>query len=1067
MNKIIKSSIATVGIAASLPAGALANDEYVAPQTFEEAKTNLDTETGKYNVSKKNADEKTSTKTSADKKFADSERNLKTSEENVVKTDKQIDTTIDQTKLDAKKKVEDTTENISDLKEKKTSLEKEIPEQEKAVADAKAQVKSAEDAVNKIKSENPTLAHDMSAAEKDKSDHTAKSEELKSQIASLNNEKQAKQNEIATKNTAITAAQNELATKTSALNTAKANVATAQAAVDKAQSVLNALTAGNEAYEQALANVNTAKANLANANNVKAGIESRISALNTSIAANKNAIANANNQIAAINAKVNALNSAKLAEIQAEDNVKRENENIESKKSELADAEQGVAASKAKLNAENAKLENLKNEKTELESKLATEQANLKDAEKAVTNARTESQKQAQAQFNKGSLGFFEAMGSADAVAELNSKARSAKNNGAVFTDSTHIGNENDATSLEYMLRALQLAKIGNAHRSQGDNNFAPMSELKVSDRLMARAQVNANYSNSPQISHSDNDGPDSNFSVGENLAWGYDWQTDGDQPYNGWYNDEKAAYDSHSGGVTGHYTSLMNKSWTATGIAFAMNSEEYGSTCSQVFIWDDARTGTLYTVDEYEARLTEYVNGLMEIIKNGDPLAIRDAQDKADTIKSKIENITANLNAKNSEIEDEKTEIGLTSKMLGEMEARVETINNELNELNKRSAQAELDKAKEDVRSAENALNSIVDATTSTLTPEQAARVNASSDKVAELITVFSEEIDTQTANKTKLENGLAQANVDLQNAEDDIKTKTRALEDANAELKALSGTIDEATTALENANAELEAKKAIEAEKAQELYDATTSLNALNLELQTLQNELNTIDASISDKSTNLETVTEMIKADEERLIALNKIFDKVVDAENNLVDAKIDLQHKEKTLENKKKELVDTINAIDENTTNLEKLKKRALAAESLDRNNADTYKDFPEVQAAVAAYEKALKDVEDAKKTLADATVDRDKANEEYNLAMAKFKESKFRYDRALADYNRLKPVEVKKHQTSKKTSKRFAKTNKSVKSPKTGDETALLANMGILALAGYAATKAAKKRKSDR
>ena len=73
MNKIIKSTIATVGIAASLPAGALANDEYAAPQTFDEAKTNLDTETGKYNVSKKNADEKTSAKTSADKKFADSE----------------------------------------------------------------------------------------------------------------------------------------------------------------------------------------------------------------------------------------------------------------------------------------------------------------------------------------------------------------------------------------------------------------------------------------------------------------------------------------------------------------------------------------------------------------------------------------------------------------------------------------------------------------------------------------------------------------------------------------------------------------------------------------------------------------------------------------------------------------------------------------------------------------------------------------------------------------------------------------------------------------------------------
>lgn len=1058
MNKIIKSTVATVGIAASLPAGALANDEYVAPQTFEEAKTNLDTETGKYNVSKKNADEKTSTKTSADKKFADSERNLKTSEENVVKTDKQIDTTIDQTKLDAKKKVEDTTKNISDLNEKKTSLEKEIPEQEKAVADAKAQVKSAEDAVNKIKSENPTLAHDMSAAEKDKSDHTAKSEELKSQIASLNNEKQAKQNEIATKNTAITAAQNELATKTSALNTAKANVATAQAAVDKAQSVLNALTAGNEAYEQALANVNTAKANLANANNVKAGIESRISALNTSIAANKNAIANANNQIAAINAKINALNNAKSAEIQAEDNVKRENENIESKKSELADAEQGVAASKAKLNAENAKLENLKNEKTELENKLADEQAKLKEAEKAVANARTESQKRAQAQFNKGSLGFFEAMGSEDAIAELKSKAKFV-DNGATFTDSTHIGDVNDATSLEYMLRALQLAKIGNTLRSQGDNNFAPTRELKVSDRLMARAQVNANFSNSPQIGHSMNMGPNGDLSTGENLAWGYDWQTDGDHPYKGWYDEEKTNYENHSG-VTGHYTSLMDNEWFATGIAYAMNSEEFGSTCSQVYS-RNINSGTLYTIDEYEARLTGYINNLMEIIKNGDPLAIKDAQDKANTIKSKIENITANLNAKNSEIEDEKTEIGLTSKMLSEMETRVETINNELNELNKRPAKAEYDKAKEKTQLAEESLNDKVTELKANLSPAQIARINAQSadNQPVELVAVMNEILNSFNAQKNVLNNDLAQANNDLANAENDIRDKETALADATARLKALSGTIDEATTALENAKAELESKKAIEADKQKAVDDATTKLNALNAELTALQDELKDIEDSITDKTAQNAAILAVIKDKEDKLVELNKINDKVIEAEKKFDDARADFKTKEETLETKKQELADTISAITENTENLDKFKTRALVAAALDRNNADTYADFPEVKAAIDAYNKALADVEDAKKALADATTDRDVANEEYQLAMAELKESKFRYDRALADYNRLKPVEVRR--TAKIIKKNVGK------SPKTGDETALLANMGILALAGYAATKAAKKRKSDR
>lgn len=1058
MNKIIKSTVATVGIAASLPAGALANDEYVAPQTFDEAKANLNTETGKYDTSKKNADEKTSNKNVADKKFADSERNLKTSEENVVKTDKQIDTAIEQTKIDAKKKVEDTTKNISDLNEKKTSLEKEIPEQEKAVADAKVQVKSAEDAVNKIKSENPTLAHDMSAAEKDKSDHTAKSDELKSQIASLNNEKQAKQNEIATKNAAITAAQNELATKTSALNTAKANVATAQAAVDKAQSVLNALTAGNEAYEQALANVNTAKANLANANNVKAGIESRISALNTSIAANKNAIDAANNQINSINARVNALNNAKSAEIQAEDNVKRENENIESKKSELVDAEQGVAASKAKLNAENAKLENLKNEKTELENKLAEEQVKLKEAEKEVANARTESQKRAQAQFNKGSLGFFEAMGSEDAIAELKSKAKFV-DNGATFTDSTHIGDVNDATSLEYMLRALKLAKIGNALRSQGDNNFAPTRELKVSDRLMARAQVNANFSNSPQIGHSMNMGPNGDLSTGENLAWGYDWQTDGDHPYKGWYDEEKTNYENHSG-VTGHYTSLMDNEWFATGIAYAMNSEEFGSTCSQVYS-RNINSGTLYTVDEYEARLTEYVNGLMEIIKNGDPLAIRDAQDKADTIKSKIENITANLNAKNSEIEDEKTEIGLTSKMLGEMEARVETINNELNELNKRPAQAELDKAKEKTQLAEESLNDKVTELKANLSPAQIARINAQSadNQPAELVAVMNEILNSFNAQKNVLNNDLAQANNDLVNAENDIRDKETALADATARLKALSGTIDDATTALENARAELESKKAIEADKQKAVDAATTKLNALNAELTALQDELKDIEDSITDKTAQNAAILAVIKDKEDKLVELNKINDKVIEAEKKFDDARADFKTKEETLETKKQELADTISAITENTENLDKFKTRALVAAALDRNNADTYADFPEVKAAIDAYNKALADVEDAKKVLADATTDRDVANEEYQLAMAELKESKFRYDRALADYNRLKPVEVRR--TAKIIKKNVGK------SPKTGDETALLANMGILALAGYAATKAAKKRKSDR
>jgi len=142
--------------------------------------------------------------------------------------------------------------------------------------------------------------------------------------------------------------------------------------------------------------------------------------------------------------------------------------------------------------------------------------------------------------------------------------------------------------------------------------------------------------------------------------------------------------------------------------------------------------------------------------------------------------------------------------------------------------------------------------------------------------------------------------------------------------------------------------------------------------------------------------------------------------------------------------------------------DKMQKALNSAKSGVRNGKAVN---PKEQPAVDAYNKALKDVEDAKKVLADATTDRDVATEKYNAAMAELKESKFRYDRALADYNRLKPVEVKakKYHASKKNAKRITKS----KSPKTGDETALLANMGILALAGYAAAKTNKKRKNNK
>ena len=182
-------------------------------------------------------------------------------------------------------------------------------------------------------------------------------------------------------------------------------------------------------------------------------------------------------------------------------------------------------------------------------------------------------------QAEKGSLGFFEEMGSTEAVNVLKNSSYRAY---------TEIGAKNDATSLDNMKAALDMIDDCNLIRAN-----LGLSPLTVTDYMMAVAQSNANASAYILTSTQQ-------YNVAENVAWA------SSDPFRVWYVNEKRLYDTGTTDFqkTGHYQNIVNTSFTVTGYA-VNNYGVYKKTDVQVFQY---RTKG-YSADEYRARFMKYYN--------------------------------------------------------------------------------------------------------------------------------------------------------------------------------------------------------------------------------------------------------------------------------------------------------------------------------------------------------------------------------------------------------------------------------------------------------------------------
>lgn len=408
-----------------------------------------------------------------------------------------------------------------------------------------------------------------------------------------------------------------------------------------------------------------------------------------------------------------------------------------------------------------------------------------------------------------GSKGFFQENKSSKALAQLNTDFVV---NGKKITSYTTVGNLQDATSLENMKLALETMKEGNELRVKGDNNFAAMSALKITDELMALAQVNANYSALFKNGHSGNFGPFVN-SVGENLSWGEG------SPYTrsqaSWYTSEKAIYDkdpSGNSGVVGHYTNLMDKDFLYTGFASGQKNASYGIVHAQEF-WGGT-TDTAYTYEEYLDRFMKYYNGLKDAKENGSQEA-RDALAKAEANAGLQEKLAKQAQAA-KDLEQAKTAAAEQAEKCADCQKALD------------KAEAAFKKAEEAATSAKQDLETAKAAAKDqdgVVQNKHTELVNAEKDKVAaeEAVTQAQEEVNAKQKAADEAQQTVDEKQKALDAAKENYDTIVATKADAKKQL-------EDAENAVKQAEDALNAAKTEKAKADAAVTDADTKLNEAN---------------------------------------------------------------------------------------------------------------------------------------------------------------------------------------------------------------------------------------------
>ena len=182
------------------------------------------------------------------------------------------------------------------------------------------------------------------------------------------------------------------------------------------------------------------------------------------------------------------------------------------------------------------------------------------------------------------------------------------------LVNNLQLGEEYDSTSLECLEDSVNFITTGNQYRAKEN-----LPALKVSSALMAMGELNVDIQDWVSGRSTNVFGHTTVFKPLENLAvrmldrsWAYGTVPGkDDDPYQGWYTEEKANYDSNNGYQTGHYKTLTDRQGAMLITGFGVR-HRYVDTQTEAY-YPDGTTVTVDCTDHYK-----YYSQIFSTMSNG-----------------------------------------------------------------------------------------------------------------------------------------------------------------------------------------------------------------------------------------------------------------------------------------------------------------------------------------------------------------------------------------------------------------------------------------------------------------
>ena len=305
---------------------------------------------------------------------------------------------------------------------------------------------------------------------------------------------------------------------------------------NKIDGLTQQLNADNAAMQEALNQLNNIQQayDAATDENVKAELEVQLATAQTNLASATEIYDAANQKLSVelnnLNTLQSDVESAKNESQSSIDDFNKANEDLGKCRQEKEKADNELSSLQQTLKETQTSIELAKADVQAKKEVLETFNSSVDDLSKLVTSTKA-AYDAVQAQWNQGSLGFYENIGDTQAVDVIKE---------GITLGTTTLGDIGDSTDLTNMKKSLpMLAECNHLRKLNG------LPELKTSGLMMAISQVKVNHT----VHKTDGGSPHTGlYNTGENLANGFTWDLDaqcpqgdyGRGPFVGWYTWEK-----------------------------------------------------------------------------------------------------------------------------------------------------------------------------------------------------------------------------------------------------------------------------------------------------------------------------------------------------------------------------------------------------------------------------------------------------------------------------------------------------------------------------------------------